>query len=440
MYVHDGSDLRTVAHEYTHVWQQFGGLDDFNDSSIWIPEGLAELDGTLSLVVSGDWTLAQANGFFQDDAQNATVPPFNDTPLSKATYENAAQQVAYVKGALVVQLLDESIQFNTNGRYGLADVLQVINRESVAGSLPGDVLTNEALLKAINNVTAAAATTGGAPDFTSFFQKYVYGTAWPSWTPGLASGGAPHFEELYGRGDPVVDNLTTTPPIAVSGQNATVTVTIDNRGLAPAQATFRLLLDGAKVGEDTVSLDLAQRVVLSFTVTAPQPGSHTLAIGQATVPWPVAHPPRLEAGTISSIPPQPLAGSTTDLLVGVTNVGDFATTGQVILLVDGASAGSRNVTVGANSASIADFSLIFGTPGLHNLTIRIYGADGSFASRTASFPIAAGSDTTAGNPFGPLGKLVPAPGSGALVSILAIVGLASVAWSAPRQARLRERR
>ncbi|MHB8584827.1 MAG: hypothetical protein ACYDDF_03185 [Thermoplasmatota archaeon] len=421
MYVHESSDLRTVAHEFTHVWQRFGGLDDANDSSIWIPEGLAELDGTLSLLVTGDWTLGQVNQFFQGDAQNASVAPFSTTSLAHSTYENAAERVPYVKGALVLEYLDEQIQSCTRGRYGLPDVLQVVNANADAGPASASILTNEQFLATLNHVTSC--------NFTNLFQALVYGSGGPtssSWPPGTesvaAGGSGPGHFEAVGHLVPV--NLTIEPHVPVAGHNMTVQVTIDNRGLGSATKNFSLVIDGQAVNESMVALGIAGRVILSFTQTAPPAGAHNLTFGTISVAMPVQAPARLIPGNISSEPAAPVAGSVTNLIVGVANVGDFPATGVVALFVDGSGQGSQNVTVGAGATTDAVFPVTFGSPGFHNLTVRVYSADGTYA-RNATFPVAPAPQPGSDSVVGRIQKAIPNPGgvwvAGAIVSLAWVV-------------------
>ena len=41
-FVHEDADLRTVAHEYAHVWQLFGTEERAGDATVWLNEGDAE--------------------------------------------------------------------------------------------------------------------------------------------------------------------------------------------------------------------------------------------------------------------------------------------------------------------------------------------------------------------------------------------------------------
>lgn len=366
-YLHDTSDLRTAAHEWTHVWQRFSGRDLASDSSIWLPEGAADLHGTISLFASGEWSLDAVNAFLQRPLANRTKEPWKSTTLAAATY-SSNEEVAYGKGLTVLSALDEQIAFNTQGRAGLPDLLQALNRRAASDD-DRDVRLSNAQIK------AEVATLTGR-EFRPFFDAYVGGTSWPGLSP------------LEAKGRLVVVNITTEPAKALAGRDVTIRATIDNRGYAAATATFQLLLDGAPQGARAVTLGVGGRATAQWTITAPNDGEHDLKVGNLTRPFLVAAPARLVPTDVSTIPARPAAAAPADVLVSVRNDGDFPTAGTVVLLVDEVAVGERNVTVGANSTTIAAFEHVFPDEGPRRLTARVYG-DGRVATLNATLTIGA---------------------------------------------------
>lgn len=350
-YVHDESDLRTAAHEWTHAWQRYGGRDEAGDSSAWLSEGAAEWHGTLSLFAAGVWSLESTNGFFARAYENRTREPLKSTPLTRAEFGH--DLVAYTKGAIVVSALDDAIVFNTKGRIGLPDFLQALNARAKSGTDRDVRVSNADARETLNRLTGL--------NFGPFFDDYVSGTEWPrGWGPPEP------------RARLVVVNATTDPPLPISGRNVTIRAQVDNRGYAAGAADLTLFLDGRSMGARRIEASIGRSATATWAIAAPVDGLHDVKIANFTTTFRVASPARLAATGVQTIPATPSALVPATVLVSLRNSGDFPTEGTVVLFVDGISAGDRNVTVGANSTTIVSFDTTFTDEGARRIAIRTH--------------------------------------------------------------------
>src|SRR5439155_21829949 len=135
-FVHESSDLRTVAHEYAHVFQQFGTDERAGASSIWLNEGDADYHSALSLYAAGVWTTQNVDDFFRVAQHDATDPDFANAKLPDAVYGGALERFAYHKGAVVLEALDETLRRDSNGQLAIGDALRALNAAHAAGT-PG---------------------------------------------------------------------------------------------------------------------------------------------------------------------------------------------------------------------------------------------------------------------------------------------------------------
>ncbi len=96
-------------------------------------------------------------------------------------------------------------------------------------------------------------------------------------------------------------NLTVSPTTVETGGTVTVSVTVDNVGEEPGSHTVELLVDGSKVGEETVTLEGGARETVEFTGVSGDEGTHTVSVGELSGSFTVEAPPE-EPGGIPGFP------------------------------------------------------------------------------------------------------------------------------------------
>jgi predicted metalloprotease with PDZ domain len=176
--------LSVTAHEFFHLWNikrikplGWGPFDYSKEAytkSHWFTEGVTSYYTTLNLVRAGLWTKEK---YFQDMAQK--IAEFEAKPgkklmsLEKASWDiillpdNARDTTVsyYIKGAIVIFMLDLEMRRPTNNKKGLDDVLQYLNEHYAK---KGVAYQNEELLQIINSITNS--------DLSNFYGRFISGT------------------------------------------------------------------------------------------------------------------------------------------------------------------------------------------------------------------------------------------------------------------------
>jgi predicted metalloprotease with PDZ domain len=176
--------LSVTAHEFFHLWNikrikpvGWGPFDYSQEAytkSHWFTEGVTNYYTALNLVRAGLWTKGR---YFQDIAQK--IAEFEAKPgkklmsLERASWnivlspDNARDTTVsyYVKGALVVFMLDLEIRRRTNNKKSMDDVLRYLNEHYAEKGLP---YQNEELLPIINNIAQS--------DLSNFYRRFISGT------------------------------------------------------------------------------------------------------------------------------------------------------------------------------------------------------------------------------------------------------------------------
>ncbi len=366
VYLSHKSELRILAHEYAHSWQRFAVKTTAGESVLWLNEGDADLHGTLSLVATGDWTMAEANTWLRRQYEDGAG---SRVPVTDSAYGNEHERLAYQKGVFIGLALDELIGQATGGAKGYPDLLRALNEPFGArdGKKP-EPLANVDVLEAVNTLTNW--------DSAPFFHKYVYGVDWPP------------LKTLRATAETVATSIRTDPPTPREGAPTLVIVTVENRGLAPSNRDVALTLDNTVVGSKPVSLAIGGRDTLTFAITAPAPGSHVLRTLSTDAVLHVVTPPSLVISRVSVLPVTPRLGATVDVLAYVTNAGEAEGRGTVTLLIDGGEHATRPVTVGGNGTRTVIFSLELVHGGKHSATVQLR-SDGRASEGTATFTMGA---------------------------------------------------
>jgi predicted metalloprotease with PDZ domain len=192
--------LETAAHEFFHLWnikrlrpEALGPFDYTRENytrSLWFGEGVTSYFAYCALLRSGLWTRDQFLDRLGEEIRTLEQEPgralmsaesssfnawfYDRSPQMQETNFANATISYYNKGALLGLLLDLQIRAKTHGQKSLRDVLVDMYRkfyESPAATYygPGHGYEEADILAAVDAVAGS--------DFTSFFDRYVRGTA-----------------------------------------------------------------------------------------------------------------------------------------------------------------------------------------------------------------------------------------------------------------------
>jgi hypothetical protein len=167
--------------------------------------------------------------------------------------------------------------------------------------------------------------------------------------------------------------------IAVSGAQAEimpgdeveVTARVENGGTAAGSYRAELSVDGTVEARQDVTLDPAASTTVRFVVRAGAPGSHEITIGPAMATLHVAADAAFRVGALrlDPVPHEILAGDPLEFVADVSNTGAKAGTYDAALVVDGAVQASHSVPVDPGEKATVRFSIVAGSPGVHDVEI-----------------------------------------------------------------------
>ena len=362
LYIHDDADLRTLSHEYAHVWQMFIGGGETGESTIWVNEGDAEYHGTLAMVATGEWSVAQANEFLEKAYE---VRRDAKQGLEEGVYGEHDDAIAYKKGVVFWSFLDDAIRENTDGRKDASDLLKALNRlyeDPEDGPRRVTPLENRQVLDALNDLVGK--------DFREAWDRYVYGPEWPQ------------LVRVEDRDDLALLALELVPEAATPGSEVTVRVAAENRGFSDVDREFVVALDGEEIGVVAFDLTSSRRsgdAVLNFT--APAPGAHKVKVGYLTADFRSLTPASLSVDRISIVPATPRAGEPVSVLVYVRNDGEAAAPTKVQLSLGGVVVGEKALNIDGNVTVAATFEV---TPSQGGETVLRATVQDDGRARTAS--------------------------------------------------------
>ncbi|HEX2022534.1 MAG TPA: hypothetical protein VHH36_07460, partial [Candidatus Thermoplasmatota archaeon] len=311
LFLHEDVDLKTLSHEYAHVFQRWASREEAPGSTIWVNEGDADYHGAFALYATGEWTAAQVNEFFREARADERDPKLARAVLADAAYGSDLEKFAYRKGALVLHEIDARVRAATDGARGLPEVLRALNAE--LGDRARE-LTNEDVARVLAEVAGE--------DLSDVLSSYVLGTAWPP-------------ERVFvPEGRLVVASLALDPPQAAPGARVDATVVVANAGTAPLSAPLTLR---AAWGDETrhVNLSVGESGNVTFPLVAPlAPGAYELiALGEnATLR--VLRPADVRLTRVE-LPERAFAGVAARVAVALANVGELPGRANVAVSLDG---------------------------------------------------------------------------------------------------------
>lgn len=310
-FVHERVDLRTVAHEYAHVYQLFATIETPPGSSLWLHEGDAEYHSALSLAAAGVWTPSEVDLFLDEAQRDRRDAALAAARLPDAGYGNDLERFAYRKGSVVLRALDETLRRDTDGEVGLPHVLQRLNARHAPDARSADDarVTNDDVRRAAEDVAQL--------DLSAFFERFVLGPEWPVITPYVP-------DDQF-----ALSAIRFDPPGARPGEGVTASVDVTNLGTRNLTRTIEFQLGGETLARRQVALGVGARTTLDFGFLAPEPGAHNVSIGYQRATFRSLTPPDINIQHVSFSPSTLRAGSSASLLVFLENRGEQAGTARV---------------------------------------------------------------------------------------------------------------
>ncbi|MHB8604077.1 MAG: M1 aminopeptidase family protein [Thermoplasmatota archaeon] len=411
LYVNDESDIRTLAHEYAHVWQLFGSDTNAGRATIWINEGDAEVRSALGLFVTSYWSIDQVNGFFNGYTLDENNPQYTDGKLPDAVYGTPLENLAYHKGALVLLALDQLLADKSGGSVGLSDLLRALNAKHDPRATGGDTAAQAARNAPVSNDEALAAANDLVHlDLTPFWSAYVTGTSWPA------------FKPVAPKDDIELTNLTLVPDHGLPGTHVGVSVRVQNRGISASSLNVPLDIDGREIAAKAVNLDVGEERTIDFAFDAPGPGDHTVKALYLDATFHSQTPAKLTLSRLAWVPERVVATRDATLLVYVENSGEADGNATVAVTLDNATVfAPAPLAVPGNSTQAASFAAHFDAAGPHaiHVTLRVAGSAPEVEDATLAVD--------------------PAPASGSATPaaplLLALVAVASAALAMGRARR-----
>jgi uncharacterized membrane protein len=96
-----------------------------------------------------------------------------------------------------------------------------------------------------------------------------------------------NFEVLELQAEFSYSNLQVTPSVAGSGEDVTVTVSVENTGTEAGDTDAELLVNGTVVSTQSVSLDAGEESTVTFTISEEEAGTYEVQVGDSTASFEV---------------------------------------------------------------------------------------------------------------------------------------------------------
>jgi hypothetical protein len=155
------------------------------------------------------------------------------------------------------------------------------------------------------------------------------------------------------------------------GDEVEVTARVENGGTAAGSYRAELSVDGAVEARQDVTLDPGESTTVRFVVQAGTPGNHEITIGPAMATLHVVADAafRVSGLRLATEAVEIQAGDPLEYVADVTNTGAKAGTYDAALVVDGAVQASQSVPVDPGEKATVRFSIVAGSPGVHDVEV-----------------------------------------------------------------------
>jgi hypothetical protein len=368
-------------HEYVHTRQEFQPAT----SGRWTVEASAEYYSALLSLRGGYVSFEEFETFLEHGERE---PWRNAVLADPSTWDRGGN---YVKGALVMGVVDRQIRLATDSSATMADVLWRLNRQD--GTVTnGDVLIAVATVSS-EDVAGIAERFTESRDAPQMWTRPQHKAAFDTQPPRME-----YEVESYRVTGPFRNESYASLPTLYVGETLTLEALVRNDGGATGTYTATLTRDGDSVASAGGELAPSESTVLSVRHQFETGGDYNLSVGRTPVPLTVVEPATVTVESISVSDSTVEAGDTVTVTVELSNPSDRPATGPVPVTLDGEQVES------------VDVALDPGKTATRTLTVT--------AQSSASAVLAAGNKSVTLNPGAGSGG--PIPGFGAAAALLAV--------------------
>jgi len=345
----------TWLHEYVHTRQAFQTATEMR----WLTEASAEYYGALLALQQDRITYRQ----FRDHLERGQRAAFADTVLARpGTWSTGSQ---YYRGALVVAAVDRQMRLASDGSATFADAFDALNVASPPVTGPAFEATIGDLSTAtVADRAAYWTTTTAVPDtWNSFEHRRAFATT-PA-TVDLGAGAAP----VYRVSGPYGERSATTAPTLYPGETLAVNFTAENVGEVSGTETIALARNGTQVDAATLTLDPGETTPLTLGATFAETGTYALTAGLQRIDVTVAEPAPLAIAGVSADETSVESGDTVNVTVDVAADAETPSRGTVAVAVDGETADSHEVALGAGETATVESTVTLRGSGERTISV-----------------------------------------------------------------------
>lgn len=170
-------------------------------------------------------------------------------------------------------------------------------------------------------------------------------------------------------GDFNVKSLVVSPSEVQTGQQANVSVLVENSGDKSGERTYSLEVDGMEEGKKTVELDAGDSKKLTYTVERQETGTYSVSVEELKGELQVASGPEMKVESLDLEPAVIAEGETSEASVSISNTGGISGEREVELKVDEQTVESKTVYTESGQSSTVRFTLSGYDVGSHNVQV-----------------------------------------------------------------------
>lgn len=166
-----------------------------------------------------------------------------------------------------------------------------------------------------------------------------------------------------------VDFLTVMPQEVAAGEEATVTVNIQNTRATEGTYHATLLVNNKVVEARDISLAAREGQTISFRITEDVPGIYKVEVGELACTLKVLKPAEFELISLGVNPKVIKVGEEATVTVNLKNRGEAGGTYSLSLSIDGEVIETRDVTLAGGGTKPVTFSISQDLPGTYSIEI-----------------------------------------------------------------------
>ncbi len=169
--------------------------------------------------------------------------------------------------------------------------------------------------------------------------------------------------------DFTVSQLMVSPREVEPGDKVSLQVQVNNNGLKEGSYNAVLMINGVKQQEKTVVVRANKSEIVTFSVTAGQPGEYKVSIGSLTDKYTVVMPASFILSELTVVPAESRPGEKVMISVTVSNTGGKEGIYTAVLMVNDVREEEKSLSLAAGNSGKVTFELVKETAGNYTVTI-----------------------------------------------------------------------